>query len=521
MPTQPNNPIINGQVLSANLTQSVADVRVLIIANKLPGGTAPADTILANVLNDASVWDTAFGEDSVAAAMTRAFREVNTGRIQSELDVIPVDDAAGTEATGNVTVAGTATEDGTFTVNITSESNKTPYTFPITISDTDTATVVGAAIEAALTAEARLPVTAANTAGVVDLTAKHFGTVGNAVGISISGTVAGLTFTLTGMSGGATDPSLTAAIAAIEGRRYQFILVPSGWDVTALKTELELRDPADNKILDGHLFQAKTDTFANNLAFVAAENSKHNTFFLFEKTTIVNEYDAPELFALDYGLTAHAGGVIALRLTQGAQIGNLLASTTNAARDVFGGPHSASLPFHNTLIPTQNPSDKDGFSDTEITQLTAAGGTVIGNNSANSAVVLGTVTTAYKTDNAGNPDPTWKFLNGKLTDFIIRESFFVNYKDKYSGFRLKRGSLTPNFLGANVASIRAFSKRVYTDLIDDQLVEGGPEARQFFDRNMTVEIIDFANGKVFIVMEYQRVGQLRQIDFTVQPNLDA
>lgn len=522
MPTQPNNPIINGQVLSANLTQSVADVKCLIIANKLPSGTAPADIILENVLNDASVWDTAFASDSVAASMTRGFREVNQGRIQSELDVIPVDDAAGTAATGDTTVVGTATEDGTLTVNVASETNKTPYTFPITVTNTDTATAVGAAIEAALPTEARIPVTAVNTAGAVVLTAKNSGTQGNAISISISGAVAGLTFTMTGMSGGATDPSLTAVIAAIQGKRYQFIMVPSGWDVTALKTELELRDPADNKILDGHLFQAKTDTFANLLAFGTSENSKHTTFLGFEKTTIVNEYDAPEFFALDYGMTAYFGGLIALRLTQGAQIGNILASTTNAARDVFGGPHSASLPFHNTLIPTLNPSDKDGFTDTEIAQLGNTGGiTVIGNNSANNAVVMGTVYTSYKTDNAGNPDDTFKFLNSKLSSFLVREKFFVVKKDVLSQTRLVTGALKPGFLESNVASLRSLNNTIYSELEDLRLVDSGPESRRFFNEKMVVEIVDLVAGKVFESMEFKVVGQLRQLDFTVQPNFDT
>lgn len=521
MSTQPNNPIVSGQVLSANQTQTATDVRALIIAPKLPAGTATADAILENILNDATVWDDGFGEDSVAASMTRAFREVNTGRVQTRLDVVPVDDAAGTKATGEVAVSGTATEDGTLVVNVTSESNKTPYSFSITISNTDTATAVGAAIESALNAEAKLPVTALNTTGTVALTAKHFGTVGNAVGLSISGTVAGLTFTLTGMSGGATDPSLTSAINAIQDKRYQIIMVPSGWDISALKTELESRWVADNKVLDGHLFQAKTDSFANLLSFGNAENSKHTTFMGFEKTTIANEYDAPEFFALDYAMAAYVGGIIAFRLTEDTLIGNILASTVNASRDVFGGSHSASLPFHNTLVSTLDPSDQNGFTDTEIQQLKDAGVSVLGNNQADTAVVLGSIMTANKTDNSGNPDVTFEFLNGKLTDSLVREIFFNNYKATYSQSRLKRGSLKAGYLATNVSAIRAFNNRVYTDLEDIELVDSGAEARAFFDDNQTVEIEDFAAGKVFISLEYQRVGQLRQIDFTVQPNLDA
>ena len=104
MPTLPNNPIVNGQVLSANQGQTIAEIKALIIANKLPAGTATADVILENVLNDATVWDLGFGEDSVAASMTRAFREVNTGRKQTRLDVIPVDDnGSAVDATGTTT----------------------------------------------------------------------------------------------------------------------------------------------------------------------------------------------------------------------------------------------------------------------------------------------------------------------------------------------------------------------------------------------------------------------------------
>jgi phage tail sheath gpL-like len=353
------------------------------------------------------------------------------------------------------------------------------------------------------------------------LTAKHFGTVGNAVGLAASGSVAGLTVTLTGMSGGATDPSLTAAINAIQDKRYQIVVVPSGWDVTALKTELESRWVADNRVLDGQLFQAKTDSFANILAFGNAENSKHTTFLGFKKTTVSNEYDAPEYFALDYGVAAYVAGVIALRLTDGALIGDILASNVDAARDVFGGSHSASLPFHNTLVSTLNPSDKDGFTGTEIAQLDDAGVAVIGNNNADNAVVLGTMVTSYKTDNAGNPDDTFKYLNGKLTDSLSREIYFNNYKARYSQARLTRGAIKAGYIEANVPAIRAFCVEVYNTLSDLRLGEEGAEAVQFFRDNLVVEIQDFAAGKVFISMEYKRAGQVRQIDFTIQPNLEV
>jgi phage tail sheath gpL-like len=83
------------------------------------------------------------------------------------------DDAAGVLATGTVTVVGTATAAGTICPYVAGQR----LTIGVLVGDT--ATVVAAAIAAAITAAADLPVTAAAALGVVTLTCKWKGATGN------------------------------------------------------------------------------------------------------------------------------------------------------------------------------------------------------------------------------------------------------------------------------------------------------------------------------------------------------
>lgn len=127
--------------------------------------------------------------------------------------VIPVD-AGGSAvvATGTITATGTATAQ--FTGRVRVGGILSPE---FVIVDTDTATLVGDAIAAAINAELDMPVTAVNVAGVVTLTAKWLGSTGNDIKFELVDTsvTSGVTFVLVAMSSGAISPDVTTALDQI------------------------------------------------------------------------------------------------------------------------------------------------------------------------------------------------------------------------------------------------------------------------------------------------------------------
>lgn len=150
----------------------------------------------------------AFGAGSIAEQMCHAFID-NAPNV--ELYASPLDDeGGGTQATGDFTFAGTATEAGEIALYIAG------HRIPVAIANGDAAADVETAAVAAITAVLhKLPVTVAAGAGTsADLTAKNAGTFGNQIDLRVSyhdgeKVPAGLTVTVNAMTGGATDPAIT------------------------------------------------------------------------------------------------------------------------------------------------------------------------------------------------------------------------------------------------------------------------------------------------------------------------
>ena len=192
--------------------------------------------------------------------------------------------------------------------------------------------------------------------------------------------------------------------------------------------------------------------------------------------------------------------------------------TSSAALDQFGGPALASLPYFNTPLPFVNvPGNGRGFTDVEIDEIFEAGGAVIGQNTAGSAVITGEVPTTYLTDAAANTDITWKFLNYVDTSSGAREYFHNNVKARFAQSRLTNGEITPGRDMANALSIKSYLVQLYSDLAGDGIAldQGGPDAIAFFKQNVVVTL-DLALGKATITMLLPIMTQLRIIVASVK-----
>ena len=149
--------------------------RILIEGQMLDTGTAETDTLIKiPSLRDV---DLLFGEGSVIAeGLKVAF--LCCGNNAMEFYALPRDDASAggtTAAAYTITITGPATADGRFDLFIADGR----YNTSVRVNEGDTAEEIATAVAAELNATTGLPFDAVAALGVITLTAKNKGTVGN------------------------------------------------------------------------------------------------------------------------------------------------------------------------------------------------------------------------------------------------------------------------------------------------------------------------------------------------------
>jgi phage tail sheath gpL-like len=184
---------------------------IVIIGQMLATGTATVSTPY-DVLREAE-GEGLFGPGCpVDVAIKSVFKVYPTAKITA----VGVADA-GTKASGTVTFANNATAGTTYRFRIAG------VPLSIDIATGDTPTIIAAALAAAINANTSLPVTASPAVGVVTITAKVGGTLGNTIQMrGAFDLAAGTTATLSAaqLSGGTGAVSIAAALAATATKRY-------------------------------------------------------------------------------------------------------------------------------------------------------------------------------------------------------------------------------------------------------------------------------------------------------------
>lgn len=231
--------------------------RMLIVAQMLATGTA-VTLEPALVFSDAEAADL-FGQGSLAHLMAKAAITANP---YLDLTVIGMADAdTATAATGTVTIAGAATNSGSLVVYVGNQR------IEIGIATLATANDTAAALKAELDKYPALPVTATVALGVVTLTAKNKGTIGNEIDVEATCSAPGITATVVAMAGGTVAPDLAAALAKVYGEQYHIVATPYNdqASLTTLRDHLdavsgpmEQRDAIGVFVLDGSLASATT-----------------------------------------------------------------------------------------------------------------------------------------------------------------------------------------------------------------------------------------------------------------------
>lgn len=342
--------------------------RTLLMVQKLASGQAQAATPYRITSPDQGI--PLFGAGSVGADMVKAFKKTN--KTSDVWAIALADDDAGMAATGTYAFAGTATAAGPLALYINDTRIK------LAVATGATAAEVATAAAAAINA-VTLPVTAAAAAGTVTLTARHKGEVGNGNSLKVAvregdSIPAGLTVTVTAMSGGANNPDVTDLLDVIASQWFTDVVLP--WDdattLAAIAEDFATRFQAMGK-KDAHAYVGTRGTFGQLTTKGALTNSPHLSIIGAQ-----NSSSPPWAWA------AAAAGVAAFQLAN------------DPARQLRGLP----------LTGIAGPAEADQFSDTEQ-DLLLKGGVSTFAVLADGTVTLDRLITTYKVSNLGVPDRAW------------------------------------------------------------------------------------------------------------------
>lgn len=278
IPQNLNTPLFYAEVDNSAANTATDDMVALIIAPKL--STAKGESNKLTIAGTAEQATEQFGAGSIMASMVKAYRNQDS---LGTLYVVAVDDpTSGTAASQTITVSGTATAAGTLNVYV----NSTLVQVGVAVGDE--AEDVASALSAAINAETALAVTAQASAGVVTVTSKHKGEIGNDLVLSlnllgfINGQVTpeGLSVTFGELTKGTGVPELDDAFAALKDEAFEFIGFPfsDATSLDALKTYMT-QAWAYNIQKYGHAYSVRRDTRENLLTFADSRNDEHVSIF--------------------------------------------------------------------------------------------------------------------------------------------------------------------------------------------------------------------------------------------------
>jgi len=221
---------------------------------------------------------TLYGAGSMLAIMIEALWK---GKGTVPVTAFPVPDAEGTPASGTIQITGTVTKSGTIALYIAGKR------VAVGVLKDDTNEEVAAAINAAINANANLPVTSAVVTDTATLTCRWDGTTGNditiledlAVGDAIN-EPEGLTIAITDMASGATDPdfSTDSPFNYFGDTWYTFVAYPYNSDtlLDVMEAAGDARnDPSVKRQFAG--ICGYVGTLANFLIALADRNSAWTT----------------------------------------------------------------------------------------------------------------------------------------------------------------------------------------------------------------------------------------------------
>jgi len=239
--------------------------RLVAVGQRLASGSIPAGQVIDVFSSDDAA--NYFGRGStVHLAVMDAFK----ANPNLSLQAVTVDDAlAGVAAVGSVTITGPATGSGALTLGVNEN------TVSIAIGTADTASTIAANLNTQIGAQPNLPITATALAGVVTITAKNKGALGNDIDLSVTlqGAI-GVGATVALMTGGLSDPDMSSALTAIYNAGHNIIIscFNDTANLTALRTHLNnVSSPTEKRF--ARAVVANVSTYASAVTMSSGINS--------------------------------------------------------------------------------------------------------------------------------------------------------------------------------------------------------------------------------------------------------
>ena len=282
IPANTKTPLFHQEQDNSAAGGGALDFVSVIVASILASATASAGDLVP--ISDPGQAALTFGRGSQAHKMAETYL---AGNQTVPLKVLAVADGT-TPGALPLTITGAATADGELAVYIAGEK------LSITVSDTDTPTIIGDAIAAALgideaaavTAKSEFQVTATNAIGVVTFTSRQSGVEFNDIEIEVNlneeTLPAGIAVAGVGrLTGGAGNPDITSAMATLLEEEFSYLA--SGFtdagNMTVLRDFFDDTTGrwSDGQQLYGHIFTARNEDFATLIAFGLTGNNQHET----------------------------------------------------------------------------------------------------------------------------------------------------------------------------------------------------------------------------------------------------
>jgi phage tail sheath gpL-like len=482
MTTAVANPRVTLNIVPGASKLGPEDHRNLIVGQIAADATVTAGALLVDLPRTDAEINELFGAGSHLAFLARWYRRINA---ITNVDVIPLaDDDAASKGHASAVFDGTATREGTLYVTVAGPDHR----YRVDMIEGETPADLLSKLAARVAADNSKPFTFATSGTPVDTgtwTAVNGGNISDDWPLVIEGRVPGITWVLSGWTGGATDPDLTGVFDVVADVRYQGIVWPSAYDRATLKDFIDPRRNVENDIKDGVGF------VGCNLAFTAAKAAAlalntSEIVLLGNEPNALDDRKGPHLPEAPDLTAAYTCAVRALRFEDGRSISHLV--VTREPRDQFGGMHTASLPYFNTgLVNSRLPARGTGFIAAEQLELEQSGVAVVGMNRAGNGLVLGPLVTTRLNDAAGNAETGDRYLEWRDTKSIIREYQVLNIRKEFAQHRMSVGDGVPGYAMLTEPDVRAYIMELLDDLAEQALVVKGRAARQWMAEQLVVD----------------------------------
>lgn len=256
---------------------SLQPYNALVIGQKLADGTKAAGQV--DLVTSSSQAREFYGKGSMLYHMLKTFIDENGGL--NLLSAISLeDDGAAVKASGSYEILTAPTAAGTLSLMIGGRR------YRVAVLATDTEAEIITKLVAEIQADEDRFVDAAVDGGNADLanfTARNGGVVGNDLDIrenyfSDEELPAGITSTITAMSGGSANPDIASVITAMGETQYNVVVMPYSDTANLLLMQTELQDRwGPIRQIDGHLVVCRKESFAAHATFLQSRNNEQET----------------------------------------------------------------------------------------------------------------------------------------------------------------------------------------------------------------------------------------------------